>query len=102
MSSSGMGTDLQLELEQIGSASSVLVESSALVTLESLGLLVKLKERFDCVQVTQQTLDSIIETGMNMHPEKRTGSMFSENPGHVQFVEHNSEELRAQQQFYER
>jgi tetratricopeptide (TPR) repeat protein len=102
MSSLGIAANLHLELAQIGSASAVLVETSALVTLEWLGLLAKLKERFDCVQVTQQTLDAIVETGANMHPEKRTGSMFSDSPGHIQFVEHNSEEIRAQQQFYER
>lgn len=102
ISSRGLGHELQQELRRVSAATAVLVESSALVTLESLGLLSKLKQRFLSVQVTQQTLDAIAETVMNIDSEKRTGHMFSDSPGHIQFVEHSATEISAEKKFYER
>lgn len=102
LSSAGVHHELQEELGLVGKASTILVESSALVTLESLGLLSKLKQRFATVQVTQQTLDAIAATALNIRSEKRSGHMFSDSPGHIQFVEHTENEMNAQKQFYQR
>jgi len=102
ISSSGVGPELQQELERLSIATVVLVESSALVTLESLGLLSKLKQRFLRVQVTQQTLDAIAETAMNINSEKQTGHIFSDSPGHIQLVEHSASEMNIEKDFYAR
>jgi transcription elongation GreA/GreB family factor len=102
ISSAGNDLELQQELQRVSAATAVLVESSALVTLESLGLLSKLKQRFLLVQVTQQTLDAIVETTMNIHSEKRTGHIFSDSPGHIQLVEHSANEMNAEKEFYQR
>jgi tetratricopeptide (TPR) repeat protein len=102
LSSSGIGAELQGELSLLNETSLILVETSALVTLESLGHLDKLKQRFHTVRVTQQTLDSIVETSLNLRPEKQTGHMFSDSPGHIQMVSNTREQIEAQQQFYNR
>ena len=39
---------------------------------------------------------------MNIKSEKRTGHIFSDSPGHIQFVEHSANEMNAEKAFYER
>jgi tetratricopeptide (TPR) repeat protein len=102
LSSSASGAELQQELQRLRTATTVLVESSALVTLETLGLLPKLNERFTSVRVTQQTLDAIAETVLNINPEKRTGHISSDTPGHIQLIEHTATEMNAEKEFYQR
>lgn len=102
LSSSGVGAELQAELLKLAPVASVILEASALVTLETLGLLPRLKERFGSVQVTQQTLDSIRETAINIHPEKQVGHMFSDKSGRIQMVEETATQAAEAKGFFER
>jgi tetratricopeptide (TPR) repeat protein len=83
-------------------AKSILLESSALVTLASLNLLERVAGGFDSVKVTQQTVDSLNETILKLFPEKQSGSLYSDTPGHVEMVSRTSEEILQEQSFYQR
>ncbi|MGE5646008.1 MAG: tetratricopeptide repeat protein [Acidobacteriota bacterium] len=90
------------EEEQILSKTKrVLLETSAFVTLQSLGLLTKLAGAFDAIHVTQQQIDALTEAMMNLFPEKHTGYLLSDTPGHIQVFNRTSEEVTREREFYQ-
>lgn len=92
---------LQEEASALAKANSVLLESSALVTLQSLGIMEKLPVAFESLHVTQLQVDSLTEVIANLFPEKQTGHLFSDSPGHIQMVSRTSEEAVREKTFYE-
>jgi tetratricopeptide (TPR) repeat protein len=90
--------DEQLALSM---AKAVLLETSALVTLQSLGILSQVSTAFDSICVTQQQIDALDQAAMSLFPEKQTGHLFSDSPGHIQMVNRTSEEAIRERDFYQ-
>ncbi|MBA3973802.1 MAG: hypothetical protein C0504_06240 [Candidatus Solibacter sp.] len=89
------------ETAALSVARAILLEASALVTLQSLGLLLKVAAAVDRVCVTQQQVDALAEAVASLFPEKQTGHLFSDSPGHIQMVSRTSEEAIREQGFYQ-
>jgi tetratricopeptide (TPR) repeat protein len=89
------------EESALSAANAVLLEASALVTLQSLGILGRVADGFDSIRVTQQQIDALTQAAMGLFPEKRTGHLFSDSPGHIQIVNQSSEEAIRERDFYQ-
>jgi len=79
----------------------ILLETSSLVTLHSLNFLGRLTDAYSLILVTQQTLDALIETAAEIYPEKQSGHVVSDSPGHVRVVDHAAEDIAREKTFYD-
>lgn len=100
--SDGSPEKMQQEDWLVGAATAILLESSALVTLGSLNLLEVVASNFASVKITQRTVDSLRETLMNLFPERQTGVLYSDSPGHIVAISRTSDEVLQEQAFYQR
>jgi len=79
----------------------ILIETSALVTLYQLGILDAVEAALGQLRVTQQSIDALAFTGMQLFPEKQAGHIFSDSPGHINVVVLKPEEVAQEKAFYD-